>query len=101
MGKVICKEHGEQSFYEICEHAYSDFNNGIKSQTLYVEILDLKLCQNCYETHSFNEIDKLKIEQVLNLKTSESEKIEKTLTEKYNLINRKGICVQCYLELNK
>ncbi|WP_460219373.1 hypothetical protein [Psychroserpens sp. MEBiC05023] len=101
MGIIICKEHGRQTFHEICEHAYSDMINGINSQTYYIEVLNLKLCEDCYKTNSFQEVENLKVEEIVEFKISESESIEKKLTEKYNLIKRKAICKKCYSNYKK
>jgi formate-dependent nitrite reductase cytochrome c552 subunit len=97
MGRLICEKHGEQSFFETCEHHYTDIMNGVKSEVHTIEILSLKICANCYDTYCFEAIHKLNIEEVL--RTSESDKVEKLLAEKYNTISRKGFCSECYLEL--
>ncbi len=99
MGKIICHRHGEQSFHEICEHLYSCFVNGIKSPVHSIGILNLRLCANCYETHTFKEINNLSIEKIHN--ASDSRQIEETLTNKYNLINKKVVCAECYSDFNK
>ncbi|MBC8753479.1 hypothetical protein H2O64_02270 [Kordia sp. YSTF-M3] len=97
MGRLICEKHGEQSFFETCEHHYVDIINGVKSEVYTIQILNLKICTNCYNTYHFGEISKLNIEEMLS--TSEAGKNEKLVTEKYNSIGRKGFCSECYLEL--
>ncbi|WP_420572223.1 hypothetical protein [Kordia sp.] len=98
MGRILCEKHGEQSFYQICEHHYADVCNGIKSKVLTTGIFAYKICENCYEKYSFKEIENYTIDEVLKLPEAAATTIETLVSQKHDLVSVKGICVQCYQE---
>ena len=99
MGLIICKIHGDQFFYECCEHIYKDFKSGKILPNESINILnDLKVCETCYAKYSFPEISEYKLHEVLELDDKSGYQLEKKVFKKYELINRRSICVKCYEE---
>ncbi|EDP95547.1 hypothetical protein U8527_05850 [Kordia algicida OT-1] len=100
MGRILCKKHGTQAFYEMCVHCYADVTRGVKSKVHTIAILNLKICDDCYREHTFKEIENIELDEVLKLSDDKVNTIEMLIFQKYNSIEKKGICIKCYEDIN-
>src|SRR4051812_3855449 len=56
MGLLICKKHGDQGFYHLCEHTFLNFKKDDYAKTHTLHFRGALVCDDCWKTF---EIEKL------------------------------------------
>ena len=95
MGIIKCNIHGNQSFYEVCEHIWDSFENNIVPKMKDLPILTTKICDRCYADNDVGNITDLSFEDILKLPEVEQDKIENNINSKYANLNRRAKCIEC------
>lgn len=99
MGRVKCKKHGSQGFYEVCNHIRESLNNGIYPNFIKANIVNVLVCNECYNKYKGDEIKEFEIEEIIDLPEAQVRKIEIQFDEIYNSIKRSIVCSACMWEL--
>lgn len=99
MGVIECEKHGRQSFYEVCQHIYEDFQNG-ELMSVYEMPLKVFICVECKNKIKPEELGSLTIEEILKLPEEEARKYELKFNSKYDNLKRNVICFECAMEVN-
>jgi hypothetical protein len=95
MGIVKCTIHGQQGFYEMCEHIWNDLENGINPNMKTMPVLHTQVCEDCYNLLNMQEIEGITIDDILELPEAEGLELEEKVTAKYNKIERRINCIEC------
>ena len=99
MGLVICNKHGEQGFFEVCEHIYGDLNKGEYPEMKELSLLRVKVCDDCYDRNGINELPKISLNDALNDPEAVSDKEVELAYTKYKQIKRFVFCRICAMEI--
>src|SRR5690606_9735371 len=99
MGLVICNKHGEQGFFEVCEHLYNDLNKGVYPEMKEFPLLRVKVCEDCYDRNEVNKLPQISLSDVLNDPETVSEEEAELAYTKYKQIKRFVFCRICAMEI--
>jgi len=97
MGIITCSVHGNQGFYEVCEHIWGDFEKGVFPEMKEISMLGTKICNNCYLRfeNEIKQFDGLSFERVLDFNEKEQLNIENKVSLIYDSIKTKLKCTEC------
>jgi len=95
MGKIRCLIHGDQYFYEVCEHIWDSFQNEIFPKMYDLPVLQTKICDNCYSNYKIEELGALNLNKFISLTEKEQIYIEEKINTKYDKIKTKATCIEC------
>lgn len=101
MGIYLCSKHSRQGFYEVCRHLHSSLENGEYPEMFSIPLHNTKICKSCYSKADIEQYKGLTFSQLSDLSKNEIEKIDQTLGEVYDNLNRKIICLECDKEYQK
>lgn len=90
-----CQIHGSQSFYEVCEHIWENFENGIIPEMKKLPVLMTRICNECFANNNVEELGKVTIEDILELPEEEQIKLEEKIITIYDNLKRKTKCIEC------
>lgn len=99
MGLVICNKHGEQGFFEVCEHLYNDLNKGVYPEMKELSLLRVKVCEDCYNKYEINKLPLVSLSDVLNDPDAVSDEDFELAHNKYKQIKRFVFCRICAMEI--
>lgn len=103
MGMVLCKKHGGQGFFEICEHIKQDLANDIYPEMFPFPIFNVKVCKACYDRVGSNQLPNISLIDLIydsEMDDDQLDEIEKKATKKYRALNRVMLCTLCDKEKN-
>ena len=99
MGLVICNKHGEQGFFEVCEHLYNDLNKGVYPEMKELSLLRVKVCEDCYDRNEIDKLPQISLSEVLTDPEAVSEEEVYLAYTKYKQIKRFASCRLCAMEI--
>lgn len=99
MGLIICNKHGEQGFFEVCEHIYSNFNKGVYPEMKELSLLRVKVCDDCYDRNEINKLPQISLYDTLADPEAVSDKEVELAYTKYKQIKRFSFCRICAMEI--
>ncbi|MEM6963732.1 MAG: hypothetical protein AAF573_03135, partial [Bacteroidota bacterium] len=95
MGKIICKIHGRQGFWEMCVHAWGEFQSNKYPVLKELPGYQVKICKDCFERYNVGEIQMMTFNEFLDLPKEEYNKYDKILAPIYDQLERRSMCIQC------
>lgn len=99
MGRIICKTHGRQGFWEMCIHLWEEFENNIYPKMYTLPAYYVKICQKCYEENNVGELKPMTFNEFLDLPEKEYYQIEEIINPIYDNLKRRCKCIQCIREV--
>ena len=102
MGVIICKKHGLSGFCTVCIHLFEGLETTWVEFPWFPGATLTKVCTHCAEKSNLSELDDLKditLEDQLHLSEDAFEKQLNRIDKKLKKITTRGICIQCYDEL--
>ena len=100
MGAVLCDKHGQQGFYEMCEHVHDSLNQGIYPEMKEITLLNTLVCPDCYEKLKMGRIPEMTLNELIELDDKTGKEIDTLATDIYNRIPvRKAMCIKCVAEI--
>lgn len=95
MGVIKCHKHGRQRFLETCEHIATAVKNGAFPATNTVPLLNLKLCDRCFEKANLKGYKPSNAKEFLDLPIEAAQLLEAKLEKIYAETHRHAICLKC------